>query len=572
MQARVLFATLALLLGPACGPEPGGRDGSGSLTLTPRSAPIHSVRTWALVYEAGDVGIGSGGALAFRVWPEWGWASPQLEDPEAPGYVSFAAPGSEAELEASLRRDPQARLDTLLLRVARGRLRAGERVEIHFTSKTGPFAGEAEQLSLEVDGDGDGVFLPVSPAPILTTVPGEAGSLWVVPRSPWAGEAAEGRVEARASVLDRWDNLIRSRAVEGRAPTVRARDGETGLEGHSGRLWPAPPDAPRQLYWGDLHGHSAWSDGTGQPQAYYRYARDAAALDFVALTDHDAIGPRRLDSESWEQLRQVADEFHDPGRFVTLYGYEYTHWRSGHLTILSPRRELPLLSAADPETREMDELLRRLATLSVPVLAVPHHPGGSTMPFDWDRFDSRSMSLVEIFSVHGSSECFECPLRVQRPRRGSFVRDALLRGYRLAFIGSGDTHNGHPGRRTRREPKRTGLVGLWAEQLTRDGIWEALMAGRTFATTGSRTEVRLEREGSGFRAEVRAASQVALAEIVKGDAVVFRLEDFAARGASEASLQFDWTDGETPEAGDFYYLRVTETDGHMAWTSPVYVP
>ena len=44
-------------------------------------------------------------------------------------------------------------------------------------------------------------------------------------------------------------------------------------------------EVARQL-WGDLHGHSNFSDGTGLPEDFFLYARDAAGLDFAALTDH----------------------------------------------------------------------------------------------------------------------------------------------------------------------------------------------------------------------------------------------------------------------------------------------
>jgi hypothetical protein len=107
---------------------------------------------------------------------------------------------------------------------------------------------------------------------------------------------------------------------------------------------------------------------------------------------------------------------------------------------------------------------------------------------------------------------------------------------------------------------------VWAEELSRESIWEALAAGRTFATTGSRTQARLDFDGTAFRVDARAASRVASVEIVKRDAVAFRAE-----GATP-SLQVEWLDSEPPQPGDFYYLRVTETDGHMAWTSPIYRP
>src|SRR5690606_27015830 len=65
---------------------------------------------------------------------------------------------------------------------------------------------------------------------------------------------------------------------------LRART-TAGLEAESNPLV-VRADAPR-LLWGDLHGHTNWSDGTGLPEDYFRYARDVAALDVVALTDHD---------------------------------------------------------------------------------------------------------------------------------------------------------------------------------------------------------------------------------------------------------------------------------------------
>jgi len=51
------------------------------------------------------------------------------------------------------------------------------------------------------------------------------------------------------------------------------------------------PQTPRVL-WGDLHGHSNLSDGSGSAEDYFRYARDIAGLDLAVLTDHDHVGRR----------------------------------------------------------------------------------------------------------------------------------------------------------------------------------------------------------------------------------------------------------------------------------------
>ena len=53
--------------------------------------------------------------------------------------------------------------------------------------------------------------------------------------------------------------------------------------------------------------------------------------------------------------------------------------------------------------------------------------------------------------------------------------------------------------------------------------------------------------------------------IVKNGRVAHR------RALSAAEVRDTWRDPETPASGDFYYLRVTETDGNMAWTSPIHL-
>ena len=89
---------------------------------------------------------------------------------------------------------------------------------------------------------------------------------------------------------------------------------------------------------------------------------------------------------------------------------------------------------------------------------------------------------------------------------------------------------------------------------------------RTFATTGSRTEARFDFDGTSFHADVRAARKLESIEIVKRDRVAFRQE------GPKLAMRLDWVDPEAPVTGDFYYLRVRETNGHMAWTSPIYFP
>ena len=84
--------------------------------------------------------------------------------------------------------------------------------------------------------------------------------------------------------------------------------------------------AQYHVYWGDVHGHTALSDGKGSLDEYFAYARDVAKLDFVIVTDHDfgSAAPWRLPREAWQTTQAKADEFTVNGKFVGIAGYEWT--------------------------------------------------------------------------------------------------------------------------------------------------------------------------------------------------------------------------------------------------------
>src|SRR5207237_4535448 len=68
-----------------------------------------------------------------------------------------------------------------------------------------------------------------------------------------------------------------------------------------------------------------------------RYARDAAGLDFIGITDHSRYLPRRYNQ--W-RLQQIADLFYAPGWFSPMHAYErsqYTPW--GHRNIIYQNRD-----------------------------------------------------------------------------------------------------------------------------------------------------------------------------------------------------------------------------------------
>jgi len=338
-----------------------------------------------------------------------------------------------------------------------------------------------------------------------------------------------------------------------------------------------------QILWGDLHGHSNFSDGTGVPEDYFRYARDVSGLDVVALTDHDHWGmlPLAQHDELWSEIEEQTQRFHDPGRFVTLLGYEWTSWIYGHRHVLYFGDEGPVFDSVAQAYETPQSLWQALAEWGKPALTFAHHSGGGPIATDWEiPPDPHFEPLVEIVSIHGSSEAYGAPGSIYDPQPGHFVRDALDRGYRLGFVGSGDRHDGHPGA-YQRDPAEGGLVAILAETRTRDAVLAALRARSVYATNGPRillrsalaghpmgSEISVGEEGrlSGpLYLDVIAPAPLASVEVIRSGEVVDGVD---LEGRLEVTL---FRDIEDLAPGEYLYLRVLQRDGGAAWSSPFFL-
>ena len=153
---------------------------------------------------------------------------------------------------------------------------------------------------------------------------------------------------------------------------------------------------------------------------------------------------------------------------------------------------------------------------------------------------------------------------------------ALRNGLRLGFVAGSDTHSARPGGSAKEpRPYWGGLCAVWAEQLTRRSLFEALRARRTYALTGARIALQFTVNGARMGSELPAAVRCELVGEVwapEGIAEIRFLRNGATvysekPGARQARVE--WVD-DAPEPA-FYHCRVTQTDGHLAVCSPVWV-
>jgi hypothetical protein len=213
-------------------------------------------------------------------------------------------------------------------------------------------------------------------------------------------------------------------------------------------------------------------------------------------------------------------------------------------------------------------------------MTVAHHVGGGPVATDWDVIPDKSKEwLVEICSIHGNSECFSCESSIYHPVEGAFVRDALARGYTLGIIGGGDTHDGHPGQRSA-GALVNGILAVYSPELSREAIWEAFRNRHVYGTSGPKiilnfrvadhpmgSEVAWTASNGPVPVTVRAVgcAEIATVEIIRNGEVAF------AEPVDGVFAQLVLEDPDPPAGVSWYYARVLQQDGNMAWSSPVWV-
>ena len=480
--------------------------------------------TWTLTYTVGMHGIDDGGHIKIAWRDSSDWGRPQFDDPSAPNYATVITTGKAA---LAIRFEAHGYIrpwrPCLTIDVHDGYLTEGDTVTIVYGDTSGGSPGTRAQTFVEdtfefrvaVDCFGTGQYVLVPNPPVLRVMADEAVALVVTaPSEAVAGEPTwlsvkaedvwgnptlryKGTVEFASSDSNailpssymftpedggahRFEGVVFPR---GGVRCVTASD-ENGMKSTSNPIVVHEKQPESMLYWGDPHGQTESTIGTGTLDEYFRFARDAAALDFASHVGNDF----QITKEHYLDTQRAVKEFHAPGKFVTFLGYEwsgntpaggdhnvyYLHddqpiHRSSHAQVDDRSDED---TDRYPVSRLCDTFLGRDDVLVIP------HIGGRRANLDF--YDPELMPFIEITSVHGHFEWF--------------AREAMERGLKVGFVGGSDDHTCRPGgaRPTSMAlAVNGGYMGVYARELTREALWEAFRKRHVYATTGKRIILRV---------------------------------------------------------------------------------
>jgi hypothetical protein len=528
---------------------------------------------FTLTYTAGTFGIDDTGSLKIvhRFASDMG--RPQFDNPAAPNYVTAEA-SNKAVLD--LRYDPKQNIrpwdKTLYIKVVRGFLREGDRIVVRFGDprqgspgmRLQTFCEATFEFKVLVDAFATYNYVELPGSPEIAIVPGPPAK-WVavLPTLRRRGEAFRLCLKGEdrwGNPSDRADQTLRLRAnlpVEGLPETVAFAPGdfvkviadlrvqEPGdlvvelLDGAGQALGRSNPlrvveEASLLAYWGDLHGQSEETIGTGSAREFFAFARDKAFLDTCSHQGNDF----QITSAFWAELQELSAQFNDDHSFIVFPGYEWSgntglggdrnvlYRHEGRQIHRSSHALVDDLSDAETDAHSAEALFHAIKDEDCVVFA---HIGGRYADIKMAH-DVRLERSVEIHSAWGSFEWL--------------LEDAFDQDYRVGIVSNSDGHKGRPGASY---PGASlfgaygGLTCVLASELTRDGLLDALRRRHHYGTTGCRlvldTSVDFAAEAELFEQDPnlgpspsRPARRAMMGDILRSDAAsaVFKVEAVAS--------------------------------------------
>jgi len=322
------------------------------------------------------------------------------------------------------------------------------------------------------------------------------------------------------------------------------------------------------LYFGDLHTHTSYSDGTGTPWEAYEAAIDAGA-DFMAVTDHVAIWHAYhawvADEEEWLDV-QAAAEYYTSDEFVAMAAYEA--WLLGDLG------EFNVFNTQDIPPGPLGNRADRLPSFYDWLVAHPGAVAQFNHPlYVSDNFEDFSYYTETRDQNVGVLENFDDP-----NYELSYIM-ALDAGWHVMPAANSDTHSANwiSGSEVR--------TVLLAPSLSPENLYDSMRNSRGYATQDKNLQIRYALNGAvmgsilsptgTYEVSVQisdpdgAPDAIKLVEIVSdGGAVV------ASISADSATVE--WTTTLTSDTAHYFYVRVTTAsnlsgaEGVTAWTAPVW--
>ena len=430
----------------------------------------------------------------------------------------------------------------------------------------------------------------------------------------WSRDSAgvTGPAAADDIVEQGWDIAV-GRIDAPPMPAFRALPRQGAVDaGAEASAAPAPASLPYTVYLGNLHSQTSHSDGGGElagctgaqdpqsgafgPADAYTFAQQHG-LDILVASEHnhmyDGSDGTKLDAEPaaakalYQSGLTAAADFNaaHPG-FLAVYALEWgVIAKGGHMNIFNStellgwERNASGALLADTLTPKSDYAALYALMRQRGWVGQFNHPaqGGQFLvggvPLGYSEDGDQAMALCEVVNTNA----FSTNTSETEARRSNFefaCNKALEAGYHVAFSTNQDNHCANWGASY---TNRTGVLLPAGRPLGNAAFIDALKARRVFATMDKGSQLVLTANGHIMGERFVNSGPLALVAhfaSVAGKAVskVTMFAGVPGRNGSVSELSGTAVTTITPAPGEhFYYARVTQEDGNMLWSAPVWV-
>lgn len=360
----------------------------------------------------------------------------------------------------------------------------------------------------------------------------------------------------------------------------------------------------KHLFWGILHGESERIDSTENIESCLRHFRDDKALNFYGTSPFENI--EETSNETWKTISQNISEFDEADRFTTFLGFQWAGVKGeeGIRHIINTKDNKQIMRKKDPKYTTLAKLYKNFSPKEI--ISIPTFTMGKGFEYNFDNFNPDFERVVEIYNSWGSSECTakegnqlsisaSGKKGVQEAAEGS-IQNALHRNFRFGFVAGGLDDRGVYSDFFRSDQNQyfPGLTAIISTEHSRSALLEALYNRSCYATTGERMILGLSIAGATMGSEISTGTKPGLRvnRHIAGSAagtttlekveIICNGETIATFEPENYWLEFTYDDMRPIEKIAitnkdkkppfvYYYLRVTQTDGHTAWSSPIWV-
>lgn len=358
-----------------------------------------------------------------------------------------------------------------------------------------------------------------------------------------------------------------------------------------------------QLYWGLLHGEAERFSGKDHVETALSYFQNSQTMQFFATSLSEQ--QEEITNEDWKLVSVQVAEFNEEERFVSMLGFQWFGEPKveGLRHFVYAKDHKPLLRSKDSKYNQLKKIYKTHTPKEL--ISIPCFTMAKKFSYNFSDFNPDFERVVEIYNAFGSSEMSEKkgnlrPIKAKNKKGISETEDgslqkALNRGFRFGFVAGGyDRHGIFANVQENQERYSDGITAVLADNYTRGAIMQALYNRKCYATTGAKILLSFTIAQEGIGSELCSQNKpgllynrhisgfVGATDDLKEVTIVRNGVDLVTFKDQNKHFTYTYDDNDPLESVClkqetdkslfvYYYLRVVQKDGHIGWSSPIWI-